>query len=138
MHLVMVAIDGTLTETMKVDEECFVRSFVEVFGFSDIDTDWSHYRHTTDSGIFRDVYASRTGRIPTAHDESRFRQHFIQLLAAASSRSPFPSVAGAAQLLSRLSCNSAHRVCKHPPPSPAPPPLPPPPPPPRLARPPAP
>jgi len=110
MHLVMFDIDGTLTETMKVDEECFVRSFVEVFGFSDIDTDWSHYRHTTDSGIFRDVYASRTGRIPTAHDESRFRQHFIQLLTAASSRSPFPSVAGAGQLLSRLSCSAAHRV----------------------------
>jgi hypothetical protein len=26
MHLVMFDIDGTLTETMKVDEECFVRS----------------------------------------------------------------------------------------------------------------
>jgi beta-phosphoglucomutase-like phosphatase (HAD superfamily) len=53
MHLVMFDIDGTLTETMKVDEECFVRSFMDVFGFSDIDTDWSHYRHTTDSGILR-------------------------------------------------------------------------------------
>jgi beta-phosphoglucomutase-like phosphatase (HAD superfamily) len=83
MHLVMFDIDGTLTETMKVDEECFVRSFMDVFGFSDIDTDWSHYRHTADSGIRRDVYASRTGRPPTAQDESRFRQHFIQVLTAA-------------------------------------------------------
>ena len=39
MHLVMFDIDGTLTETMKVDEECFVRSFKDVFGFADIDTD---------------------------------------------------------------------------------------------------
>ena len=46
MHLVMFDIDGTLTETMKVDEECFVRSFKAVFGFADINTDWSHYpRH---------------------------------------------------------------------------------------------
>ena len=30
MHLVMFDIDGTLTETMKVDEECFVRSFKDV------------------------------------------------------------------------------------------------------------
>jgi beta-phosphoglucomutase-like phosphatase (HAD superfamily) len=37
MQLVMFDIDGTLTETMKVDEECFVRSFAEVFGFTDID-----------------------------------------------------------------------------------------------------
>jgi len=43
MHLVMFDIDGTLTQTTKVDEECFVRSFKDVFGFADIDTDWSHY-----------------------------------------------------------------------------------------------
>jgi beta-phosphoglucomutase-like phosphatase (HAD superfamily) len=43
MHLVMFDIDGTLTKTMKVDEECFVRSFKDVFGFADVDTDWSHY-----------------------------------------------------------------------------------------------
>jgi beta-phosphoglucomutase-like phosphatase (HAD superfamily) len=34
MHLVMFDIDGTLTETMEIDEECFVRSFKDVFGFS--------------------------------------------------------------------------------------------------------
>ena len=55
MHLVMFDIDGTLTQTMKIDEECFVRSFKDVFGFADIDTDWSRYPHTTDSGIFHDV-----------------------------------------------------------------------------------
>ena len=39
MHLVMFDIDGTLTETMKVDEECFVRSLAEVCGFTDVETD---------------------------------------------------------------------------------------------------
>jgi phosphoglycolate phosphatase-like HAD superfamily hydrolase len=110
MQLVMFDVDGTLTETTNVDEECFVRTFMDVFGFDDIDTDWSHYRHTTDSGILHDVHASRTGLPPTAHDVSRFRRHFVQLLTDASSRSPFASVAGAAQLLSRLSCSSTHRI----------------------------
>ena len=36
MHLVMFDIDSTLTETLKVDEECFVRSFKDVFGLADI------------------------------------------------------------------------------------------------------
>jgi phosphoglycolate phosphatase-like HAD superfamily hydrolase len=110
MHLVMFDIDGTLTETMKVDEECFVRSFKDVFDFADIDTDWSHYPHTTDSGIFHDVFTSRVGRSPTEQDISRFRQHFIQLLAAASSQSPFAPVAGANKLLSRLAQGGSHRV----------------------------
>jgi phosphoglycolate phosphatase-like HAD superfamily hydrolase len=110
MHLVMFDIDGTLTETMKVDEECFIRSFKDVFGFADIDTDWSHYPRTTDSGIFHDVFTSRVGRSPAAQEVSRFRRHFIQLLAAASSQSPFAPVAGVDRLLSRLAQDGSHRV----------------------------
>src|ERR1044071_567020 len=106
----MFDIDGTLTETMKVDEDCFVRSLKDVFGFDDIDTDWSHYRRTTDSGICHDVFMSRIGRSPTAQEVSRFRQHFIQLLTAASSQSPFGPVAGAGALLSRLAQGGSHRV----------------------------
>jgi phosphoglycolate phosphatase-like HAD superfamily hydrolase len=110
MHLVMFDIDGTLTETMKADEECFVRSFKDMYGFADIDTDWSHHPSTTDSGIFHDVFTSRIGRSPTAQEISRFRQHFIQLLAAASSQSPFAPVAGADRLLSRIAQGGSHRV----------------------------
>ena len=110
MHLVMFDIDGTFTETMKVDEECFVRSFKEVFGFTDIDTDWAHYPRTTDSGIFHDLFTARIGRTPAAQEVSQFRQHFIQLLAAALSESPFAPVAGADALLSRLAGGGSHRV----------------------------
>src|SRR5262249_11625452 len=110
MHLVMFDIDGTLTETMKVDEECFVHSFTDVFGFAHIDTDWSHYPRTADSGIFHDVFTSRVGRSPTPQEVSRFRRHFIHLLAAASSQSPFAPVAGADRLLSRLARSGLHRV----------------------------
>lgn len=110
MDLVMFDIDGTLTETMKVDEECFVRSFKDVFGFGDIDTDWSHYPHTTDSSIFHEIYVSRRGQPPIAPDLLRFRQHFIGLLAVASSQTPFAPVAGADRLLSRLAKGGSHRV----------------------------
>ena len=52
MRLVIFDIDGTLTQTMKADEECFVRSLAEVCDFSDVDSDWSRYKHTTDFGHF--------------------------------------------------------------------------------------
>src|SRR4029450_8333973 len=112
MHLVMFDIDGTLTKTMNVDEECFVRSFKDVFGFADIDTDWSHYPRTTDSGIFHDVFTARIGRSPIAQEVSQFRQHFIQLLAAASSQSPVAPVAWADRFLPRLARGGPHRVSR--------------------------
>ena len=36
MRLVVFDIDGTLIQTVKADEECFVRSLVEVCDFSDV------------------------------------------------------------------------------------------------------
>src|SRR5881396_4312141 len=102
MRLVVFDIDGTLTQTMKADEECFVRSLAEVCGFNDVDTDWSRYKHATDSAVFHEIYESRAGRSPLPSEISRFRQHFVALLAQASSEAAFTAVAGAAQLLSRL------------------------------------
>jgi phosphoglycolate phosphatase-like HAD superfamily hydrolase len=106
----MFDIDGTLTETMEVDTKCFVRSCMDMFGFTEIDTDWSHYPHATDSGIFCDIFTFRAGRLPTRREVSLFRKHFVQLLTSASSQSPFAAVSGADRLLSRLLSGSGHHV----------------------------
>ncbi len=110
MHIVMFDIDGTLTETMKVDAECYVQSLAEVCGFTDIETDWSSYRHATDSGIFHEIHLARTGRTPSVAEVSRFRQHFIELLTQASSKAAFTPIPGARQMLSRLAASAEHRV----------------------------
>jgi phosphoglycolate phosphatase-like HAD superfamily hydrolase len=110
MRLVIFDIDGTLTQTMKVDKECFVRSLAEVCGFSDVDGDWSRYKHATDSGIFREIHETRTGRLPSPDETSRFREHFVALLAQVSSEAAFAAVTGAPLLLSRLAQSEEYRV----------------------------
>jgi phosphoglycolate phosphatase-like HAD superfamily hydrolase len=110
MRLVIFDIDGTLTQTMNADAECFVRSLADVCGFTDVDTDWSRYRQATDSGIFQEIYEVRAGRSPSLIEVSQFRQHFVGLLAQASSETPFASVTGASLLLSRLAGSAEHRV----------------------------
>jgi phosphoglycolate phosphatase-like HAD superfamily hydrolase len=108
--LVIFDIDGTLTQTTKADEECFVRSLAEVCGFDDVSTDWSRYKHATDSGIFHEIHEVRTGRPPSPIEISRFCRHFIGLLARVSYAAPFAAVEGAPPLLSCLADSAEHRV----------------------------
>jgi phosphoglycolate phosphatase-like HAD superfamily hydrolase len=110
MHLVMFDIDGTLTETMKVDEECFVRSLADVYGFTGVETNWLRYKHTTDSGIFHEIHLARTGRPPSVVEVSHFRQHFVALLGRAASNSAFATITGARELLSGLADSAEYRV----------------------------
>ncbi|SRR6266480_302752 len=110
MRLVIFDIDGTLTQTMKADEECFVRSLGEVCGIRDVDTDWSRYEHATDSGIFHEIHEARIGRPPSPSEISRFRHHLVGLLAQLSSEGSFTAVTGASLLLSRLADSAEHRV----------------------------
>ena len=87
-----------------------MRSLGEVCGFSDIDTDWSRYKHATDSGVFNEIYESRAGRAPSSSEISEFCQHFVGLLAQDSSGAAFAPVTGAPTLLSRLADSAEHRV----------------------------
>ena len=40
MNLAIFDIDGTLTESVAVDEVCFVQAFRDVLGIGSINTNW--------------------------------------------------------------------------------------------------
>jgi phosphoglycolate phosphatase-like HAD superfamily hydrolase len=96
MKLVMFDIDGTLTQTYQADEACFGQALREVFGFTDINTDWASYLHCSDSGILEALFQLRLGRSP--------------LLTAATVVQPFNPIAGARDFLSSLTSSSALAV----------------------------
>jgi phosphoglycolate phosphatase-like HAD superfamily hydrolase len=110
MNLVVFDVDGTLTETTRVDTDCFVRALDRVFGFKEVDTDWSVYKHVTDSGVLHEIHESRVGRGPLVSEVARFREHFVTLLTQAWHESPFAGVPGAAECLEVLSESEEYRV----------------------------
>jgi beta-phosphoglucomutase-like phosphatase (HAD superfamily) len=59
MKLAIFDIDGTLTETNKVDNECFVKAFADSHNITGIETDWTRYKHVTDSGIALEIFNER-------------------------------------------------------------------------------
>jgi phosphoglycolate phosphatase-like HAD superfamily hydrolase len=102
MKLVIFDVDGTLTETVQADEECFVQALREVFGFTDVDTDWASYPYCTDSGILETLCQQRLGRSPSGVEASSFQSHFLSLLILAAAAHPFSPIAGAKDIILSL------------------------------------
>ena len=88
MHLLMFDIDGTLTQSCSVDSRCFVDALGEVLGIESIDTDWSNYRHTTDSGIAQEIITKQLGRPARAEELAALKTSFVQRLRLALDDDP--------------------------------------------------
>lgn len=104
MKLAIFDIDGTLTNTNSVDDECFVKALAEAHGITEINTDWASYTHTTDSGITLQIFQEKFGRDPEAAELAKFKSCFFDMLSEQyhSNPSSFTAIAGASVALSRL------------------------------------
>src|SRR5258706_15574337 len=96
-RLIMFDIDGTLTETDDVDTRCYIQAMSEHLGVA-IDSDWSRYRHVTDSGIAAELF-EKYGRPLGEVDQGRAR--FIAPITDGLRVVPagYTQCAGAAELL---------------------------------------
>jgi phosphoglycolate phosphatase-like HAD superfamily hydrolase len=110
VDLILFDIDGTLTHSQSIDAEIYLRSLAEVFGFTNVDSDWSTYNHTTDAGILKELFEIRLGRVPTPAEVAAFRSHFVGAIAVAAAQMPFREIDGASQLLSHLAKSPSYAV----------------------------
>src|SRR5215813_15672094 len=80
MKLVVFDLDGTLTDTNAVDDECFVQALHIVFSIELINTNWTEYSHVTDSGVMIGAFREKYGRGPDPAEISSFIECFVALL----------------------------------------------------------
>jgi phosphoglycolate phosphatase-like HAD superfamily hydrolase len=104
MKLAIFDVDGTLTNTNRVDDECFVKALAETHAITEIETDWAAYPHTTDSGIVRHIFREKFGRDPVEAELAKFKSRFVNMLAEQSqtNSSSFAEIPGASVALERL------------------------------------
>lgn len=104
MQLVIFDIDGTLTNTNKIDENCFVRTFALEFGIFGINTNWAEYAYTTDSGITQQIFQEKLQRLPANEELIRLKAGFISLLQEAfiNNQDLFSEILGSANILAKL------------------------------------
>ncbi|MBW4625563.1 MAG: haloacid dehalogenase-like hydrolase [Brasilonema octagenarum HA4186-MV1] len=104
MKLAIFDIDGTLTQTNDVDSQCFVQAFANEFKIKEINTNWSTYGHTTDSGIALQIFQHNWGRVPQTTELCQLQQCFVELLHSHYIETPasFIEIAGACVMLKHL------------------------------------
>jgi len=112
MKLAIFDIDGTLTNTNSVDEDCFVKAFAEAHSIDDIATDWAAYPHTTDSGITQHIFEEKFGRGPEETELSKLTNCFVGMLSEhyQIDSTSFAEVPGAAAALKALKQDSEWAV----------------------------
>lgn len=104
MNLVIFDVDGTLTNTNGVDDDCFLQAFEDTLGITDISADWENYPHTTDSAIALRVFQTKFDRAPKIEEIQKHKTRFLELLQIQSAAKPelFEEIKGAGEMLRRL------------------------------------
>ena len=112
MNLAIFDIDGTLTETDRVDEICFVQALADAHAITGVSTDWAGYPHTTDSAITRHIFQEKLKRAPEEAELLKFQTRFVQLLNERRAEDPslFAEIDGAPVMLRRLNQETQWRV----------------------------
>ena len=85
-RLAIFDIDGTLTDTNGVDDDCYRTTIAEALGVTADAVDWSGAAHVTDSEIFRWLCDAHRRREPSADEMARARSQFVERLTQAQRR----------------------------------------------------
>jgi phosphoglycolate phosphatase-like HAD superfamily hydrolase len=104
MNLVMLDIDGTLTQSYEYDREIFGLAIGEVLGCPPVDADLNGYVDKTSLGVTQEAIQRCTGRCPEAEEIEDVKRRVLRYLEKMYRESPrtFGEVPGASRFLERL------------------------------------
>jgi phosphoglycolate phosphatase-like HAD superfamily hydrolase len=100
----MFDIDGTLTNTNRVDYECYVHALSEVFKVDASATDWTEYDNVTDRGCMEEFARRHLGRPATQEEAERAKRLYLEILVQRTETRPelFQPIHGAIEMLEHL------------------------------------
>lgn len=100
MQHIIFDIDGTLIESYDFDSECFFDAVKKVTGL-EIDTNWSRYKHVTDSGILSEFFEEN--KIKNIREISeKIKQDFLNKIEVRILQNPIKEIFGASAFLEEL------------------------------------
>ncbi|HAS47216.1 MAG TPA: hypothetical protein DCS93_42430 [Microscillaceae bacterium] len=80
MKLIIFDIDGTIINSVKTDDECFIQTFAALYQIDLAKANWNEFTHVTDWGLTQEIFEKWQGRMPTKEDIITIKNHFYGLL----------------------------------------------------------
>ena len=105
-NLIVFDIDGTLTDTVPLHKEAFVKALTQM-GLAEIDTNFNAYRHHTDYHIAKAIYEKATG---APFDEVQ-QSAFGALLSGFIEQATFGEISGAKNMIAAIEANNDFGIC---------------------------
>lgn len=112
MHLIVFDVDGTLLQSVGIDNGCFVAAVKEAWGLAEVSTDWASYSDATDQAIAGDLYRLQYGEEPGQQQFDHLRRVFERRLAEllAQESAAIDPTLGAAKLLAESRKSTTFRA----------------------------
>ena len=80
MNLVMFDMDGTLTDTVALDDNCYVHAVEQALGMENIVIDWESYPHASSSGCLYEIAKRARGHGPTPAESEAVQRRLLALM----------------------------------------------------------
>ncbi|OJJ20172.1 hypothetical protein BKI52_17010 [marine bacterium AO1-C] len=80
MKLIIFDIDGTIINSVKTDDECFIQTFAELYNIDLAKVDWNEFTHVTDWGLTNEIFEKWLNRLPAQTEINNIKTHFYNLL----------------------------------------------------------
>ena len=104
MKFIIFDIDGTLADTKKVEDKCFMQAFEQTFHLDITNQKWEGFKNVTDWGITEDIILKEYNRKPTITEYEAMISNFTNLLQKEKrrDRSQFKEINGAKSFFDKL------------------------------------
>ncbi|MDG2151231.1 MAG: HAD hydrolase-like protein, partial [Polaribacter sp.] len=112
MKYVIFDIDGTLTDTTKVDDKCYIESYESLFKVSIKGVKWSEIKNVTDWGITEELVEDKLNRTVTKEDILNLKKLFLSKLKHEFivDKSKFAEIRGALKFYQSLLKESEYEI----------------------------
>ena len=115
MNLIIFDIDGTLTDTLDLDDELYRQALSNLFDINLQDEKWEEYKKSstgTDNGLIHEIFINELKRNPKYGEINQLKLYFTQLLKSKLNDSPklFKEIPGAVTFFNNMMKSSANKV----------------------------